>query len=176
MESMIIHAVPADLPEVCRLFEEAIFFQKENKFIGWKNYDRAFIEKDIRNGLLFKLVNENAITGIFSVCYQDALIWRDKERGDAIYLHRIISNRKFATGKLFAIILAWAIEHAQQNELAHVRMDTWAENTKLIDYYKTYGFRFVENYTTDATDDLPQQHRNLWVALLELVARPVVIT
>ena len=47
-------------------------------------------------------------------------------------------------------------------------MDTWAGNEKLINYYKSYGFRFIENYTTANTEDLPEQHRNLKVALLEL--------
>jgi hypothetical protein len=47
-------------------------------------------------------------------------------------------------------------------------MDTWAENEKIIGYYRSYGFLFVESYTTPDTQDLPLQHRNLHVALLEL--------
>jgi len=47
-------------------------------------------------------------------------------------------------------------------------MDTWAENTKLIGYYQKDGFQFIENYTTEDSTDLPIQHRNLNVALLEL--------
>lgn len=46
-------------------------------------------------------------------------------------------------------------------------MDTWAENEKIIAYYKSYGFTFIENYRTAETEDLPIQHRNLHVALLE---------
>jgi hypothetical protein len=167
MECTIANAIPADLPVICQLFEEAIAFQKENNFIGWKDFDRVFIENDISNQLLFKLVNDNILLGIFCVCYKDELIWRDKEQGDAIYLHRIISNKKIKTEGLFDEVLAWAVAYAKQHQLKYVRMDTWADNTSLIGYYKRHGFRFVENYTTADTEGLPQQNRNLRVALPE---------
>lgn len=46
-------------------------------------------------------------------------------------------------------------------------MDTWGENQSILDYYMSYGFKFVENYTTPSTLNLPIQHRNLYLALLE---------
>lgn len=164
----IIPATVADLDVVLELFKEAIRYQKENNYIGWPDMDRKFIEADIQNGLLYKVVSDHTILGIFCVCYTDQLIWRDKEKGDAIYLHRIVLNRAHSGSKIFNTVLDWAIGYARSNSLKYVRMDTWAENEKLIDYYKGYGFRFVENYTTADTTDLPVQHRNLKVALLEL--------
>jgi predicted GNAT family N-acyltransferase len=83
------------------------------------------------------------------------------ERGDALYLHRIVLNRDFTGEKLFIKVLEWALEHATNCGKKYVRMDTWADNAKIIDYYKSYGFRFIENYTTADTTDLPVQHRNL---------------
>ena len=47
-------------------------------------------------------------------------------------------------------------------------MDTWADNTKIIAYYKSYGFKFIENYKTTNDSELPIQNRNLNVALLEM--------
>ena len=47
-------------------------------------------------------------------------------------------------------------------------MDTWADNEKIIEYYKTFGFKFLENYKTSNEPELPIQNRNLEVALLEL--------
>jgi hypothetical protein len=47
-------------------------------------------------------------------------------------------------------------------------MDTWADNYKIIEYYKSFGFVFIENYKTPDTPELPIQNRNLNVALLEL--------
>jgi ribosomal protein S18 acetylase RimI-like enzyme len=48
-------------------------------------------------------------------------------------------------------------------------MDTWADNERLIDYYKSFGFEFIEYYRTTDAAELPIQNRNLNVALLEMV-------
>ncbi len=47
-------------------------------------------------------------------------------------------------------------------------MDTWADNKKIITYYQSFGFEFVENYKTTDAPELPTQNRNLNVALLEM--------
>ncbi|ULQ51984.1 GNAT family N-acetyltransferase [Flavihumibacter fluvii] len=169
MNYTITNAAVNDLPVVYQLFEEAILFQERNNYIGWKSYDKEFIQSDIQNGLLFKIINaEDVIACIFSICYSDSLIWRDKEKGDAVYLHRIVLNRQFAGERIFKKVLEWARGFAAAKKLKYIRMDTWAENEKLIGYYKSHGFSFIENYTTADTVELPVQHRNLNVALLEL--------
>ena len=48
-------------------------------------------------------------------------------------------------------------------------MDTLTDNEKIIDYYKSFGFEFIENYKTTNVPELPIQNRNLNVALLEMV-------
>lgn len=168
----MIHAtMPAtfeDLPQIFDLFEKAIQYQQSNGYIGWNSYDKAFIRKDVEQGLLFKIVCDDHVQCIFSVCYSDELIWREREKGDALYLHRIVLNRDFRGMKVFGVVLEWAIQQVREQNLRFIRMDTWAGNKKLIDYYKSYGFNFIENYTTANTPDLPEQHRNLHVALLEI--------
>lgn len=168
MDFSIDNATPDDLPVIYHLFEEAILFQKQNNYKGWNSYDREFIKSDIQNGLLYKIVSGDDIACIFSICFSDVLIWREKEKGNAVYLHRIVLNRKFAGGKIFQKVLEWAMQFAREAKLKYIRMDTWADNEKIIAYYKSYGFVFVENYTTPDTENLPVQHRNLNVALLEL--------
>lgn len=164
---VVEHATQGDLPFICELFEEAIAFQKKNNYIGWKNYDINFIQLDIDNKLLFKIVEQQETICVFSICFNDPLIWREKEKGDAIYLHRIILNRKFSGTKAFQKVFDWAVHFANKRGLKFIRMDTWAENEKIISYYKSYGFKFVENYKTADSKELPVQHRNLNVTLLE---------
>lgn len=166
---MITHATIHDLPFIYRLFEEAIAYQKENNYIGWKNYDKDFLRHDVENKLLYKIMQEETISGIFSTCYSDPLIWREKEKNDALYLHRIVANRSVHSVPVFSLILDWAKQFAQEKQLKYLRMDTWAANKKIIDYYTRYGFILVEEYTTPDTTDLPVQHRKLNVALLEMV-------
>jgi len=164
----IEHASMQDMDMICRLFDEAIIFQKAHNYTGWETYDTEYIRADLDSGLLFKVVTGNGIMGIFSICYTDRLIWREREKGDALYLHRIVLNREFKGEKVFRKILDWSLAAASGKKLRYIRMDTWAENEKIISYYKSYGFAFLENYTTPATEELPVQHRNLKVALLEL--------
>jgi ribosomal protein S18 acetylase RimI-like enzyme len=161
------NASPDDLPFICELFEQGIAFQKSRNYIGWNSYDTNYIRKDIDGKLLFKIIVEENILCVFSICFNDRLIWRDMEKGDAVYLHRIILNRQFAGSKAFEKVLEWSIRFARDKGLKHIRMDTWADNSRIIDFYKGYGFRFIENYKTSDTEDLPVQHRNLNVALLE---------
>ena len=100
--------------------------------------------------------------------YADKFIWRKRDKGDALYLHRIVVSPYFKGRKLYGVLLNWAIEHAKSKEIKYIRMDTWGDNPKIISYYESFGFRFVENYTSPNTADLPIPHRNLFFALLEL--------
>jgi len=163
----IVNTSSDDLNTICHLFDEAILFQKKNNYIGWSSYDENYLKADIKNGLLFKMITNGNIVCIFSICYTDILIWREREKGDAVYLHRIVLNQQFKGEKIFQKILNWAIELSISKHLQYIRMDTWADNEKIIGYYKSYGFTFIENYTTPDTENLPLQHRNLKVALLE---------
>ncbi|PKB15101.1 GNAT family N-acetyltransferase [Flavobacterium sp. 5] len=172
----IVNTSPNDLEMICWMFEEAIAYQKRNNYKGWDSYDKAFLENEISKLLQFKIVENKKILCIFSVCFNDPLIWREKDTGTSIYLHRITVNPKFKGQKQFKKVLNWAIEYAYKNKLDTIRMDTWAENTTIIDYYKSYGFQFLENYKTANTKELPIQHRNLNVALLEYKVKPIAKT
>lgn len=142
--------------------------QGKNDYKVWDNIDKIGIEKDIENRLQYKILKGNEILCLFSIQYNDPFIWREKDTGDAIYLHRIVVNRKFKGQKLFEKVLNWAKQFSKQNNLKFVRMDTWADNKKIIEYYKSFGFEFIENYKTTNTSELPIQNRNLNVALLEM--------
>jgi 2-dehydropantoate 2-reductase len=165
--SHITNATQNDFDEIIELFEKAIQYQKANNYIGWNSYDKEYIRKEITNKLLFKIVENEQIACIFSVCYTDAFIWRDRDKEDAIYLHRAIINQQFAGKKTFQTVLDWAIQQAKKENLRYIRIDTWADNHKLINYYKNLGFAHIETYTTPNTEQLPIQHRALTVALLQ---------
>ena len=158
----------ADLDFIYNLFEEAINYIKKNGYVGWTTYDKYFINTDIEKKHQFKIVERNQILCIFTVSFNDVLIWRERENDDAVYLHRIVVNPLFKGQKQFEKILDWIMEFAKVKKIKYVRLDTWAENSNIIEYYKSYGFQFIENYITPNTLELPVQHRNLKLALLEL--------
>ncbi len=156
-----------DLPFIFELFDHSIRYQEEKGYPVWRDYDKNAIVNDLESGNQYKVILDDQIGIVFSVCYTDKIIWRTLDKGDSIYLHRIVVNPACKGQRLFAKILDWAIQHAKQKKLGNVRMDTWAANPTIIEYYKSFGFTFVENYTTPDTPELPNHNRNLGLTLLE---------
>lgn len=156
-----------DLEEVYRFFDSSILYQESKGYNAWKNYDKNAIRKDVAEGNQYKVMSDGQIAIVFSVCYADPVIWREREKGDAVYLHRIVVNPEFKGQKLFGEILKWTVAHAQQRKLRFVRMDTWGNNPTIIQYYMTFGFRHIANFTTPDSPDLPVHNRKLALALLE---------
>lgn len=164
----ITNTTKDDFEDILWLFEQTMKLQGKNGYKVWDDIDKVGLEKDIENNLQYKITKGNDILCIFSIQYSDPLIWRDRDKNNAIYLHRIVVNPNFKGQKQFEKVLNWAKEYVRQNNLKYVRMDTWADNSRLIGYYKSFGFKFIEKYKTTNALELPIQNRNLNVALLEL--------
>lgn len=168
MESyQIINTNNEDLEFVYSLFEEAIAYQKRKNYPVWNGFDKDVLVNDITQKQHFKIIIGNEIACVFSVLTSDPLIWGEREKGDAIYLHRIVVNPKHKGQKQFEKILGWANGYVRLLKRKLIRMDTWSNNSTIIDYYKSYGFKFLGNFKTSDTPELPVQNRNLEVALLE---------
>jgi ribosomal protein S18 acetylase RimI-like enzyme len=163
----VMNAKSSDLKQIFKFFEHSINYQEKKGYPVWRNYDRHAIIKDIEDKYQYKIVVDSKTAMVFSVRYDDKIIWRDLDQGDSIYLHRIVVNPQFKGQRLFGSILEWAIEHSKQRQLNRIRMDTWAANLNIINYYKSFGFTFIENYTTPDSEELPVHNRNLALALLE---------
>ncbi|WP_310395667.1 GNAT family N-acetyltransferase [Hymenobacter sp.] len=157
-----------DLNKIYWLFEQAISLQGKNGYKVWEKIDDSALHTEIENGLQYKIVEGATVLCVFSIQHNDPFIWRDRDQSDAIYLHRIVVNPNFKGQRLFGKILDWAKRFARRNNLKYIRMDTWADNEKLIDYYKSFGFHFIEYYETLDAPELPIQNRNLNVALLQM--------
>jgi len=157
----------SDLPLIFELFEHSINYQEKHGYPVWKHYDKNVVRKDQETKDQYKVIVDGIIGIVFSVRYTDKLIWRKWDKGDAIYLHRIVVNPACKGRKLFGVILEWAIGHIKQKGLSAIRMDTWAANPTIINYYKSFGFKIIENYTTPNSPELPVHNRNLPMTLLE---------
>ena len=163
----VINTEMSDLGLIFQLFEHSIGYQEKKGYPVWRDYDKNAIIRDIENRNQYKVVVDGATLIVFSVCYTDKVIWRALDKGESIYLHRIVVNPEFKGQKLFGTILDWVIEHSKRKGLRSIRMDTWAANPTIINYYKNFGFVFIENYTTPDSKELPVHNRNLALTLLE---------
>ena len=95
----------SELELIFNLFEQSINYQGKKGYPVWRNYDRNAIIKDIENRNQYKVVSDSRIAIVFSVCYTDKIIWRHLDKGDSIYLHRIVVNPQLKRQKLFCKIL-----------------------------------------------------------------------
>jgi len=156
-----------DLAIIFGFFDQSIAYQEEKGYPVWKNYDQNALIKDCENKNQFKIVIGSRIAIAFSICYSDKIIWRERDEGDALYLHRIVVNPACKGQKLFGKIVEWATGMCKRNGLKKIRMDTWATNPTIIAYYQTFGFKIIENYITPDSWELPEHNRNLALTLLE---------
>lgn len=168
----VSHTTLADLDFIFELFEQSILYQEKKGYIAWKNYDRNAIVRDIETRQHYKIEIEGQIVIAFSVAYTDKVIWRHHDIGKSVYLHRIVVNPDFKGQRLFGKILDWAVAHAHNNQLTSVRMDTWADNLIIQQYYLSFGFNVIENFVTPNSPDLPMHNRNLAITLLEYSLNP----
>jgi GNAT superfamily N-acetyltransferase len=158
---------PGDIETIFKLFDLSADYQEQRGYPSWRNYDRSAIIRDIETKQQYKVSIDTEIAIVFSVAYSDPIIWRELDDGKSVYLHRIVVNPVFKGQRLFQSILDWAKSHCKKHGLHRVRMDTWAANPKIIEYYKSFGFTDVENFTTPDTEELPQHNRQLALRLLE---------
>lgn len=171
VERQVQNTLVRDLATVYELFEQSILYQERKGYPVWRNYDRNAILEDIITKNQYKICIGSTVAIVFSVCYDDKIIWRHYDQDNAVYLHRIVVNPVCKGLGLFGDIVEWARHHAIQKRLTFIRMDTWANNPTLINYYQSYGFASVENYTTPDSPDLPIHNRQLALTLLEYKVR-----
>jgi hypothetical protein len=163
---LIEAATPRDLAVVRAIYDYARDVQRARHSIQWPEFSDATILSEIEKGRLMRVSAGDAISGIFSVAYEDPAIWGPHERGVHIYLHRIARAAASPAG-LVDLILVWADAECQRLGREGLRMDTWARNTALIAFYGERGFRLVEERRLGDDPSLAAHYHGNSFALLE---------
>jgi RimJ/RimL family protein N-acetyltransferase len=164
----IENTVSEDLKTIFALYDKAIEFQKTVFDKPWLGFDVEFVNKEIEEGRLWKITETGQIANIFSVTYSDPILWLEKSNDPAMYIHRIVTNPDFRGRGYVPAITEWARGHAREKDLQFVRMDTWSDNQKLLDYYRNCGFEFIGTVMPEESSTLPAHYRGLSLALLEI--------
>lgn len=157
-----------DIKTIFVLYDQAVEFQKTNSAQHWKGFEAALVENEISEKRLWKIIIGGDIACIFSIAYSDPLIWGDKGHDPAIYIHRIVTNPLFRGRGFVKIIVEWAKEHSKTTGKKFIRMDTWADNQKLIDYYSECGFKCLGTNTPADTKALPVHYEGISLTLFEI--------
>lgn len=157
-----------DLDTVFLLYDKAIEFQKTVFDKTWLGFDAGFVNREIDEGRLWKIIEDEKIACIYSITYADPIIWGKNSGDSAMYIHRIVTNPVFRGRAYVRSITEWAKGHAVENGLRYVRMDTWGDNQKLTDYYKDCGFRYLGIMTPELSDELPKHYVGISLSLFEI--------
>lgn len=157
-----------DLDEIFRLYDAAIEFQKRVFDRAWQPFEREFIETEIAEKRHWKIITGDKIAAIFSIAFADPLIWKERGANPAIYFHRIAVNPDFRGRKFVPRIVEWARDYGKTRGVKFVRMDTWGDNRKLIDYYTNCGFEFLGVVTADEIEKLPKHYEGISLSLFEM--------
>ena len=163
----IHHTELKDLDFTCHLFDEAIKWQIKKGYPSYLDNDRALQESDIKKRQHYKVVHENEIAAIFSVWYMDEGVWRSRDKGDSVFLHRVVVNNKYKGQRIFQHILDWSVEHVKKENRKYIRLDTWDGNPPLIDYYKSFDFDVVGHFQIPDSEEFQRNCRGNRVVLME---------
>jgi ribosomal protein S18 acetylase RimI-like enzyme len=148
-------------------WESAIAYQKHNSLPCWYGFPEKTIVEEIRAGRHFTVREDGAILGCVSVLFTDPEIWEELEDGRAIYLHRMCVNPARKGNHLAAIMLKWALEYSASMKRDFVRIDTWASNNRLIEYYLRCGFVAFGKKRPSNPEKLPPHYRNIELMLFQ---------
>ena len=161
------HATAADLPAVRAAYADARAIQRAQGAILWPEFGDASILAELEAGRLYRVMDGEALVGVFSVAWEDGAIWGDLERGEHIYLHRIARAATYPGRGLIGAVLAWARAQCRALGRAGLRMDTWASNEALVAFYERQGFRVVGRRRIGVEPRLPPHYHGNEFTLLE---------
>lgn len=150
----------SDTDAILSLYEAARELQKQREMVVWPFFEEAFVVKEIQEQRQWKMIIDNEIACNWATTFEDKEIWEEKDKGDAVYVHRICTNPILRGNRYIDKIVAWAKSYAAQAEKQYVRLDTLGNNTKLIKHYTSSGFDFLGIVELADTSTLPAHYQN----------------
>lgn len=148
-----------DVDAVFNLYEEARILQASRNMVVWPFFEKQFLENEITNKQQWKIVIDGEIACNWTITLTDKEIWEKRETGDAIYIHRIVTNPNFRGNNFVTKMVEWAKIYAAKNKRKYVRLDTVGNNTRLIEHYTKSGFTFLGMFQLTDTKSLPAHYR-----------------
>ena len=164
----IIRSAQAQLSSMRQYWDVARAYQTDHGLPSWGEFPADLIAEEIRQGHHFTAYDDDSeCIGYFSLANSDAEIWGEDEKGDAIYIHRMCVNPA-KKGKGFTDhVLSWTYGYGIASRKKFVRMDTWAANGPLVEYYRACGFKLVRTKQLGSMPKLLGHYNNIALALFQ---------
>ena len=149
MQKQIINSTMEDIDTIFNFYDMAIDFQKKVFHKQWEGFERSLVETEIKENRQWKIIENGEVTCTYIITFSDAFIWKERDKQPSIYIHRIVTHPLFKGRAYVNDIIEWAKQYRQEQKRDFIRLDTWGDNAKLIDYYVRCGFTFLEIITID---------------------------
>lgn len=157
-----------DIDSFRTFWDSAAEYQRARQLPVWPAFPEERIRNEIQTGLHFSArMPDDVVAGYFSLVLADELIWGEEEQGDAIYIHRVCVNPSRKGNNLSVAILEWAHGHASRLGRKFIRMDTWADNRRLVDFYISCGFHYIGDRQLGDVPELEPHYSNVKLALFQ---------
>lgn len=157
-----------DIELIFEFYDLAVAHQKKVFNKHWQGFSRALVQTEITENRQYKILVKGQIAAIFAVTFNDPEIWEEKDTQPSIYIHRIVTHPNFRGYGFVKHIIIWAKAYAQNNAIEFIRMDTWADNQKLLAYYTGCGFNHVGTIAIKANSSLPKHYEGISLNLFEI--------
>ena len=157
-----------DFEEILKLYEQARMLQTRLKMVSWPAFSKELILQEIAEKMQFKGVIDNKIACVWAIAFSDSLIWEEKNKDAAIYIHRIATNKKYRGNNFVKTIVDWVVKHPLKNNYKYIRLDTVGNNAGLIHHYTKCGFQFLGLSKLNETKGPPAHYTNATVSLFEI--------
>lgn len=164
---LFLPSTPHDIPSIFALYDDAMAFQKTVFHKQWEGFDLDLIQQEVSEGRQWKIMEGEAIACIFALTFNDRILWGAADETPSIYLHRIVTNSKFRGQHYVPQIIEWAKGYGQRLGKTYLRLDTWGDNPRLIQYYVQCGFHHLRTIDLDQADGLPKHYKGV-LALFEM--------
>lgn len=157
-----------DIPQIFKLYDEAIAYQKLIKGNVWKGFEVSLIEHEIAEKRHYIIKDGEDIACTFVLSFDDELIWKEANKDKAVYIHRVAVNPKFRGKGYITIIINWLKSKAKELGIDYIRLDTESGNDKIKNYYLSCGLIFKGSTQIDWEEGMPAHYKNATLILFEI--------
>ncbi len=164
----IVNSTAQDIDTIFEFYDIAVAHQKKVFNKHWQGFSLEMVQQEVAEKRQFKILVDGVVASIFAVTFNDPQIWEEKDIQPSVYIHRIVTHPNFRGYGFVKVIIEWATEYAKNKELQFIRMDTWADNEKLLAYYTGCGFNHVGSIKIKADSGLPKHYEGISLNLFEI--------
>jgi len=168
MQIEVKNSQSSDIDAIFDFYDIAIAYQKKVFNKHWQGFSRDLVQTEIEEGRQYKILVDGKSACVFAVTFTDQLIWGDRDF-DSIYIHRIVTHPDFRGYSFVKEIIKWAKKYAAEHQIKYIRMDTWADNEKLLKYYTGCGFTYVGVVSLQKSEGLPKHYEGISLSLFEII-------